>query len=206
MVTWYVDGFNLYHAVAALKRPLLKWLDIDSLARSYLNDGNALGAVHYFTALNTWDAEKRRRHMNYIRALQHSGVIVHLSRFDRIDKYCRKTEKYCVFNEEKQADVGIAVQALSDAYDGHTDILFFLTADSDQVPTLRSIKRRFPEKKVFLVAPPHRLSHARELGSHADSVFQLTAGRLAQHPLPPDIRDDRGRLIAARPGKYGAAG
>jgi uncharacterized LabA/DUF88 family protein len=159
MVTWYVDGFNLYHAVAALKRPLLKWLDIDSLARSYLDNGNALGAVHYFTALNTWDADKRRRHMNDIRALQHSGVIVHLSRFDRIDKYCRKTGKYCVFNEEKQADVGIAVQALSDAYDGHTDILFFLTADSDQVPTLRSIKRRFPEKKVFLVAPPHRLSH-----------------------------------------------
>lgn len=201
-VCWYVDGLNLYHAVHALKRPVLKWLDLRSLAASYLQAGQTLGHVRFFTALNTWDAVKRGRHVNYITALEARGVTVHRANFDRVNKWCNTSEQYCRFNEEKQADVGIAVSALSDAYDTDTGTLFFLTADSDQVPTLMHLKARFPGKKVMLVAPPGRLTQARELGRHAHNVFQLTAGRLAQHLLPPSIQDSKGRTIATRPSSY----
>ncbi len=201
-VVWYVDGFNLYHAVAALDRPILKWLDVASLARSYLREDQELAAVHFFTALNTWSQDKRQRHINVVKALQHTGLTVHTARFDRVDKYCRKAERFCAFTEEKQSDVGIAVQALADAFDGHADVMFFLTADSDQIPTFKRLAMRFPEKRIFLVAPPGRLTHARELGACAHAVFHLTAGRLAQHPLPASLRDSCGRLIASRPSQY----
>ncbi len=52
-VAWYVDGFNLYHAVQALERPVLKWLDMHGLAASYLRGQQTLQAVNFFTALNS---------------------------------------------------------------------------------------------------------------------------------------------------------
>lgn len=201
-VCWYIDGFNLYHAVHALKRPVLKWLDLRSLATSYLQTGQTLGHVRFFTALNTWDAVKRGRHVNYIKALEARGVTVQRANFDRVNKWCSTSAQYCRFNEEKQADVGIAVSALADAYDSNTSTLFFLTADSDQVPTLKHLKSRFPSKKIMLVAPPGRLTQARNLGQHAHSVFQLTSGRLEQHLLPPSIHDSKGKTIATRPSNY----
>jgi hypothetical protein len=48
-----VDGFNLYHAVQALERPVLKWLDMHGLAASYLRGQQTLQAVNFFTALNS---------------------------------------------------------------------------------------------------------------------------------------------------------
>jgi uncharacterized LabA/DUF88 family protein len=199
---WYVDGFNLYHAVQALGLPILKWLDMHALAASYLRAQQVLHTVHFFTALNSWHADKRRGHVNYISALQQTGVSVHISSFDRVKKYCRTKVIYCKLNEEKQSDVGIAVQAQSDAYDGHADILFVLTADGDQIPTFKHIRQHFTRKSLFLVAPPGRLQVARELGRYANAVFQLTASRLAAHGMPLSVRDDAGKLVASRPSQY----
>lgn len=202
LVSWYVDGFNLYHAVDALKQPALKWLDLASLAQSYLKPGQKLSDVNFFTAFNSWDAEKRKRHVNYVTALESVGVKVHRANFDKVKKYCKGYDRYCSFNEEKQSDVGIGVTAVSDAYQKKASILYFITADSDQIPTFKTIRSGLPEAKIFLVTPPNRRSHARDLGNHAHSVFQLTAGRLSQHPLPRSILNDKGRVIATRPALY----
>lgn len=201
-VGWYVDGFNLYHAVAALNEPALKWLDVRSLAASYLRPNQTLERVVFSTAYNTWDAGKRERHINFVKALTATGVEVMLAKFDQVQKFCRKQERYCKFHEEKQSDVNLAVEALSDVYDGKVDTVFFLTADSDQIPTFKAIQRRFPSVRIHLVAPPGRLSFARDLGQYADARFELTAGRLSQHPLPEELLDARGRLVAKRPPEY----
>jgi uncharacterized LabA/DUF88 family protein len=202
-VGFYVDGFNLYHAVNALDEPALKWLDIQSLARSYTREIDRLERVSFFTAFNTWDPGKRQRHVNYVTALEAVGVDVCRSKFDTVDKWCRDEQKYCRFKEEKQTDTSIAVAILADCYEKRIDRIFLLSADSDQIPLARHIQERFPEIRFFLIAPPGRLAEARELGKHARKVFELTAGRLREHPLPNDIRDGRGRLIAQRPALYG---
>ncbi len=44
-VACYIDGFNLYHAIAALADPLLKWTDLRALAHSYLRDDDVLVRV-----------------------------------------------------------------------------------------------------------------------------------------------------------------
>lgn len=201
-VGWYVDGFNLYHAVAALNEPALKWLDVHSLAASYLRPNQTLERVVFSTAYNTWDAGKRERHITFVNALKATGVEVLLAKFDQVQKYCRKQERYCKFHEEKQSDVNLAVEALSDVYDGRVDTVFFLTADSDQIPTFRVIQRRFPDVRIHLVAPPGRLEFARELSQYAHAKFELTAGRLSQHPLPDELRNTRGKVVATRPAEY----
>jgi hypothetical protein len=46
-----IDGFNLYHAIAALRRPELKWLNLKNLAGIFINTSTEqLDQVFYFTA------------------------------------------------------------------------------------------------------------------------------------------------------------
>lgn len=35
----YFDGFNMYHAIKALAKPRLKWLDLWSLSTGFLERG-----------------------------------------------------------------------------------------------------------------------------------------------------------------------
>lgn len=199
----YIDGFNLYHAIDAFRDQTLKWTDLASLARSYLRDGDAMEAVYFFTALNTWDMGKRQRHVNYVNALEASGVQCVRSRFDTPNKFCHRHNRYCPLREEKQTDVAIAMQMMADCVEHGIERIILVTSDSDQVPAVRHIKRLFPATTVFLVAPPKRLSVARELGSVCDGIAELTAGRIRQHQFPQEIRAEGGRLIAARPALYG---
>jgi hypothetical protein len=117
----YIDGFNLYHAIDALEDHSLKWLDLRSLAMSYLRAEHELARVVYFTALNTRNAPKRGRHLAYITAVETTGVEVVLSGFDRVGKHCRAWNRVCKFDQEKQTDVHIAVQILSDCYEGEVN-------------------------------------------------------------------------------------
>lgn len=203
-VGWYVDGFNLYHSLDALKDQTLKWFNVGALARSYLRENQELARVVFSTAYNTWDAGKRARHLAYVKALEAEGVEVLPSKFDKVRKYCRRHERYCDFNEEKQSDVNLAVEALADVYDGKVDTVFFLTADSDQIPTFKAISRRFPEVRIYLVAPPGRLERARELAKHANSRFELTEGKVRENLLAREYLDADGNVIVQRPEEYSA--
>lgn len=202
-VSLYIDGFNLYHAVEALGDPLLKWISFESLARSYLRKDDNLVSVTFFTAVNNWDPEKRKRHLNFIRAQEHFGVEVVESNFRTVSKRCSRFERSCRFKEEKKTDVKIALRMVADCYEDRTDRLFLLTSDSDQVPTVELIRDRFADKAVFVIAPPNRRSDGMELIQVANADFHLTAARLRGHFLPDDIRDDRGKLVASRPALYG---
>jgi hypothetical protein len=72
----YVDGFNLYHAVAAMNDQRLKWLNFYSLAESYLKPNETLIRVYFFTAILKWNPEKQKRHKNFIIAQEAVGVQV----------------------------------------------------------------------------------------------------------------------------------
>ena len=204
-VACYIDGFNLYHAIDALGDHLLKWTDLRSLVASFLRQDDSLVRIVFFTAFNTWDAEKRQRHVNYVKALESTGIEVVLSRFDRVKKHCFQQDRYCPFREEKQTDVAIAIEVLSDCYEKELQRILLLTADSDQVPLVKRVRQRFPEAIVYMIAPPGRLSAARELGGVCSGFTELSANR-RQHPLPSEIRDARGKLIAARPALYAPHG
>lgn len=199
----YVDGFNLYHAIDALGDPLLKWTDIRALAASYVRDGETLERVAFYTAYNTWDPGKRARHLGYVNALKATGVDVALSQFAKITKSCATMGRTCLFREEKRTDVAIATDMLSDGYERGIRRFLLFTADSDQIPAVEHIKRRFEDASVFMIAPPRRLSNARELGAVCHGRTELTAGRIRNHRLPHEVRAPNGKLIASCPAIYG---
>jgi uncharacterized LabA/DUF88 family protein len=99
-----------------------------------MRDDDRLVAVNFFTALNRWDAGKRRRHLAYIRALQHTKVTVINGTFDRSSKYCWAKGGYCRNYSEKKTDVAIAVSLIADGLEDKYDKAFLVSADSDHVP------------------------------------------------------------------------
>lgn len=202
--SFYIDGFNLYHGMESVGDERIKWLDLMSLCRSFLKPDDILGDVLFFTAFNTWDRAKRERHVAYVTALQATGVKVHLGTFDRKPKFCWEKDGYCKSPAEKKTDVGIAVTLLGDGFEDRYDKAFLLSADSDHVPLADRMKLSLPGKRLFLIAPPNRLSQATELSQAiGGKPFQLSAQRLREHQLEHEYRNPKGKLLAARPAAYG---
>lgn len=198
----YIDGFNLYHAVDGLSDQTLKWLNLHMLASSLLRKGDALAFTKYFTALSTWSAEKRGRHLAFIRALQVYGVEVHKLGFKTVEKKCLRSGNRCKFYEEKQTDVALSTSMIDDAYQGIIDKVILITADSDQIPTLRLLKLRFPKIEITVAAPPNRKEIARELMAYGDHRVELHESRLRACLLPRNVQDSRGKVVARAPAVY----
>lgn len=200
---FYIDGFNLYHALERLGKPHLKWLSHKALAASYLRDGDTLELVKFYTAVLTWERQKQERHKLYIAALKASGCEVVESRFARVTKHCRAMQRNCARHEEKQTDVAIATDILADAMEDRFDTAYLVTADSDQVPTLKTFRRLFPKKRIVQISPPGTETGARELGSYAHSRLDMTEGRLRANRLPDKIQVGP-RAFITMPGHYRA--
>lgn len=201
-VSFYVDGFNLYHAINGLQQPPLKWLNLRELAISFLEKQDTLVGVTYFTARMVWHPEKHQRHREYINALIAHDVAVVESKFLRTNKYCKAYMRYCDFFEEKQTGVAFAVRVLSDAYVGLMERAILVTADSDQVPLVRELATSFPALEVHIAAPPRRMREARDLCSIATRHSEISAGRLAACRMARSVVDQTGRVVARCPANY----
>lgn len=202
-VCGYIDGFNAYHAIHGLGKPALKWLDYHSLIASMLGPDDTLERVVFYTAMTPWAADKRARHKNYIEALKATGVEVVESVFTKPRKFCRPQQRYCKNYEEKQTDVAIATDVLSDCYEGRAERIILVTADSDQIPMVKRVRATFPRNVIYLAAPPNRLGQARELGSHCSGVTELKESTLTRFLLPPEIFKPNGKLLASFPHEWG---
>ena len=60
-VIFFVDGFNLYHALDNKRFYRYKWLDLSSLAQKFITKKDKIEEIYYFTALATWAPDKVRR-------------------------------------------------------------------------------------------------------------------------------------------------
>ncbi|MCC4298431.1 NYN domain-containing protein [Aurantimonas coralicida] len=201
-VACYVDGFNLYHAIADLKKPHLKWVDIWALASSICRDGEELTKVAYFSAYATWLPDPYKRHRQYVAALKNAGVECHMARFSEKTAHCRSCGSSWKQHEEKETDVHFSLALLEDAMDNVFDRAIIISADSDHVPAVRRIRSRFPGKQVFVATPPDRHANARELLKVSNSGMPITAGRLGKCLLPETAADENGQSIFTRPPSY----
>jgi hypothetical protein len=105
---FFVDGFNLYHALDYthlgpdhFKYRKYKWLNLYRRASLYVGRLDTLEKVFLFTALATWDPAKVARHKLFIRANEHAGVGVIYGEFKRKGKHCHVCKsKYQSFEEK----------------------------------------------------------------------------------------------------------
>ena len=194
----YVDGFNLYHAIADLKRPHLKWLNLHALAASICRPDEDLIGVHYFTAYATWIPGSVGRHREYIAALRHAGVRCVVGHFKEKHRQCKSCGATWIGHEEKETDVAIAVKLVADAFTDAYDRALIISADSDLGPAIKTVQHHFPSKLIDVIAPPDRLSHARDL----NPLMQITKGRIAKCLLPATATRPDGSVIFTRPANY----
>jgi len=187
-VAVFIDGFNVYHALDG--NPAwgkFKWLDYAALARCYIGGRDTLVGVYLFTSLATWNNEKVKRHMTYLRALRTRGVEVIMGKFKRKDRICRATCKQAFQTfEEKLTDVNIAVRLFKGAYLDEYDRAILITGDTDIVPAVRAVRELFVGKQIGVVVPIGRRSE--ELKRECDFHFRIREEHLRRCQLP-DVVD-----------------
>jgi uncharacterized LabA/DUF88 family protein len=184
----YIDGYNLYYGLrdAGFRRFL--WLDLPSLARSFLRESQELIVTKYFTTRISTPEEKRRRQSDYLEALQiHCGTSLRFywGHYQLEDVICRSCDAVDQIPTEKKTDVNIAVEMMTDAFCDAFDTAILISADSDLVPAVQAIRRLFPQRSVVAAFPPER--HSAELAKYANAVFTVGRTKLAGSQLPEVI-------------------
>jgi uncharacterized LabA/DUF88 family protein len=201
-VACFVDGFNLYHAVARLRRPELKWLDLRTLMTRYVRPrSQRIEAIYYFTAFAEWLPRARHRHAEYVAALRARDVTVVMGKFKARERWCPRCRRSWVGHEEKETDVNIALHLLGGAYQDEYDHAVLVSRDSDLVPAMRMLRNRFPDTRLTVVAPP-LTGHSSEMLGLATAKTSIRPRHLAQSLLPAEVRDATGAVVAVRPVEY----
>ncbi|PCI36347.1 MAG: NYN domain-containing protein [Elusimicrobia bacterium] len=194
---FFVDGFNLYHALQAdksLRR--YKWLDLKKLCSLFLPKTAEVSLVNYFTAYTIWDQEKVRRHKTYVAALEATGVDTILGKFKWKQRKCRKCLQTYETYEEKQTDVNIAIEVFRASMKNKFDQAIIVSGDSDLIPSIRAARSAFPTKKFGLIIPIFRRAedlkqsvhfHQKMKRKHLESsqfvdVINLPDGTQLQRP------------------------
>jgi len=191
-VSAFIDGFNLYHAINDNK---CKWLDYCELIGLFKPKDSVINNIYYFTSLAEWrkDKNKMNRHQLYIRALESLGLKTIYGSFRADNKTCDHCGHPRCTHTEKKTDVNIALTAYEHACLDLYDCAILLTGDSDQVPTIEFIKRRFKSKEITLLTPPG--CHTKELIKIADFHYKITDTMLSNFRLPDPVITKRGKVI-----------
>jgi uncharacterized LabA/DUF88 family protein len=179
-IACYVDGFNLYHAIAPLGLKNDK-VNLWSLTESLLRPNETLVAVNYFSAYATWRKAAYARHRAYVRDLKNSGVTPVMAHFKSKNRECLSCGDKWVEHEEKETDVRMALKMLEDAIDDVFDRAYVISADSDLVPVVQTIRRRRPQKGILIVTPPGRYNTAHDLRNAGHASYSLTTNRIRDH-------------------------
>jgi uncharacterized LabA/DUF88 family protein len=200
-VSFFIDGFNVYHSLKSERRfHKYLWLDYTKLMKNFIQEGEELGDIFYFTAYAYWrDGESLQRHKNYVAILEKLGVKPVFGEFKKKEKYCKICQKNHIGYEEKQSDVNLSVGLLVEAVKNTYEKAIIVTADSDITPAVKAVKSLFPEKKIGVLFPIDRNSNElREACDFALSTYKLT---LRNSQLPDKIEISP-KIIIKRPERY----
>lgn len=179
----YYDGFNLYHAVDAYRRPYLKWLNLMELGREVMGPGQVLKRAVWCSAFRLQARHKLKRHETYMKALKAQGVVCRMGHFVSAMDGCNACGHKWTLSIEKQSDVNLALSIAADAEDNLFDVCYLVSADGDQAATARYLKERFPKKQLILVTPPGRYPNKHIL-KFCDGAVDITRDHLEAALLP----------------------
>ncbi|MCH8042141.1 MAG: NYN domain-containing protein [Planctomycetes bacterium] len=192
----YIDGFNLYYG--ALKGGPHKWLDLERYFER-LRPNDDIQVIRYFTAAAIGSAGTRQQ--VYLRALETLPLVdVVLGKFKNRRVTCRlgacehSGSRVFSTREEKRTDVNIAVQILDDAYQDLCDRIIIVSGDSDLIPSINLVKRRFSQKEIIVYVPARDATRgaAVEIRAAADKHRLLPLNLLEHAQLPARVPNGTG--------------
>ena len=185
---FFIDGFNLYHALDdEPKWHKYKWLDLRRLTECYYPKG--AHRVLYFTAVHPGNASRQQRHRDFIRIqrIRGSVEVIH-GKFKRRDRYCPLCKGTHTGYDEKQTDVNIATRLFELAARDEYDRAVLVTGDTDLVPAVEAVKRTFPAKEIYVIPPiGNRGRWAKELKAVCDGSMHMREQQLASSVLPDPV-------------------
>jgi hypothetical protein len=110
-VCFYIDGLNLYHALAKFGDNRVKWLDLYVLSHRLISPkSEKISSIFYFSAFAHWLPDKMARHQVYVKALEATGVTCILGHFKNKSRKCNSCGAIWTAHEEKETDVRIGDQ------------------------------------------------------------------------------------------------
>jgi uncharacterized LabA/DUF88 family protein len=168
-VVAYIDGFNVYHAIANNLPEKYKWLNYRKFVESFLGEDDILQDIFFFTAPPRWDPERLVRHNNYLDILKKwlwikiiSGNYTSVERKFHADKMPVISPKDAIVSprrfsygtyEEKQTDVNLALAIFEGGILDFYDKAFILSGDSDIAPAIHRVKRHKKDKHFTCILP-----------------------------------------------------
>jgi len=165
-VTVYVDGFNFYYSLKRMRTvdPVWKsfyWIDFVKFFELFLGNNQVLQKVVYFTT-PPLDLQKSNRQGVLFKAnklLNGKRFEVVKGKFIMKELVCPRCHYKYIKPEEKQTDVNISVQMMRDCALDNVDTIILVTADSDLLPPLKTIKKDHPNKRIKIYFPPKGFSN-----------------------------------------------
>ena len=137
------------------------WIDFVKFFDHFTLNGQVLQRVFYFTTqpLNIQKSNRQGTLLGANQLLNAGRFEVIYGKFYDKELICPVCNTRYTRPEEKRTDVNISVQMMRDCAQDRTDTLILVSADSDLVPPLESIKTDFPGKKIRIFFPPKCFSN-----------------------------------------------
>ena len=166
-VIFYFDGFNFYNGLKDIckEKPNWKnyyWIDLFKFCSQFVFEGSELVSVKYFTAppKNEQKRSKQSALFGANKLLNKDNVLIYTGHYTTMEVECfAKCKQTFTVPVEKCTDVNLALTIISDCIDDLVDTIVLVTADSDQLPTIKMVKQKFPKKKMKVYFPPNRISN-----------------------------------------------
>ena len=170
---------------------------MQALARNLLAPGQELVFTKYFTSRVAYPADKEKRQSTFIEALETlNDFKIYYGHYQTNPQHCRKCGHTVRVPSEKMTDVNIAVEMMSDAYQGLCDVALLISADSDLSAPVRAIKELFPDKRVVVALPPQR--HPAQLQRLAHAYVQIGRASIAKCVFAEKVQKADG-FVLSRP-------
>lgn len=187
-----IDGFNFYHSIKKLDSKY-HWLNYKDFCAHFLTKNDILTDVYFFTAEAYWIQDAVIRHRVFMDACRHFGVKIILGKFKEKSGYCPKCKSLSIHHEEKYTDVNIALTAYRIAYKQEAEQIFFVTGDTDLVPSIQAIKDDFPNIRIGVIFPYGK--HNQEMKTAADVCHKTKKDALDKFIMPRVIVKANGNII-----------
>lgn len=202
-VSFFIDGFNLYHSIRDVEKVIkskVRWLDLTSLLSSYLEHLSIdakLQDIYFFTAIRNHVAktnpESVQRHQTYIKALESSGIRIIKGKFKRGQNFCKACNKVYEKYEEKETDVHIAIKIIEMAMTNRLDAIVIVSGDTDLIPAVDLVRKYFPDIRLYVIFPYNRKNSA--ILSRISGSFKLKAESYKRHQLPERIQNQSNLIV-----------
>jgi uncharacterized LabA/DUF88 family protein len=196
----YIDGYNLYYGLREKRWKWFYWLNIQAMARRLLKLDQRLVTTKYFTTIVKHPEDRRRRQAVFLEALQTlPDLRIYYGHFLSETVTCRNCGYAYETHHEKMTDVNISVELMADAFQDQFDVALLVSADSDLVGPMQTIRRLFGQKRVVVAFPPARFSSA--LQQVANAYIYVGRNVLSKSVFPDQVIKPDGHVLR-RPAEW----